>query len=359
MPTRMPLAGIVLHDRHLRVHFHPPRSPAHADFHLRWLRHNAPLDLHPSTGERLIDSCDLPTPVVALEARVSTDGNALEVRWADRPEALTRFDADWLARHAYAPDRVEVPPPPSDAGAVTVPYDTLSRPLEAHALEALTRDGLLVVRGYGTDTEALIDLLGRAGLSVIGTHFGRIEDLRTDNTTNRNTDQLGYTNSAIQLHTDQPFLERPPRYQLLHAMRPADSGGDNFLVDARAAARYLASLDRPAYERLRDTPVLFHRKQKAFEKQLSSPIIELDGPELFRIRYSYFTLAPQQLAFADMEAWYAASERFAGLVRDPRFQYRVRLEGGDFLIYDNWRMLHARTAFTGARWVRGVYFDPA
>ena len=36
-----------------------------------------------------------------------------------------------------------------------------------------------------------------------------------------------------------------------------------------------------------------------------------------------------------------------------------RLEAGDFLLYDNWRMLHARTSFTGARWVRGVYFDEA
>ena len=30
---------------------------------------------------------------------------------------------------------------------------------------------------------------------------------------------------------------------------------------------------------------------------------------------------------------------------------------GDWLLYDNHRTLHARTAFTGARWLRGVYFD--
>lgn len=353
----MSLARIVLHDRHLRVQFAPPHLPAHADFHLRWLRHNAALDLHPTTGERLIDSCDLPEPVVALQAAIASDGRALEIRWADRPETLSRYEATWLAAHAYAPDRVDVPPPPSDASSVTIPFDALTHALETHALETLQRDGLLVVRGFGNDTEGLIDLFSRAGLSVIGTHFGRIEDLRTDNTTNQNTDQLGYTNSAIQLHTDQPFLERPPRYQLLHAMQPAETGGENFLVDAKAAARYLESIDRPAYERLRATPVLFHRKQKAFEKRLSSPLIEWDGPDVFRVRYSYFTLAPQQLPFSEMEAWYAASERFAKLVRDERFQYRVKLGAGDFLIYDNWRMLHARTGFTGARWVRGVYFD--
>lgn len=66
---------------------------------------------------------------------------------------------------------------------------------------------------------------------MIPTHFGRIEDLRTDNTTNKNTDQLGYTDASVQLHTDQPFLERPPKFQMLHCQRPAASGGISFCVD--------------------------------------------------------------------------------------------------------------------------------
>ena len=103
--------------------------------------------------------------------------------------------------------------------------------------------------------------------------------------------------------------------------------------------------------------VTFHRKQKSFERVLVSPILDFGAPGGFRIRYSYFTLAPYQRPFAEMEAWYRAYNRFARLVRDERHQYRFLLQAGDFLIYDNWRMLHARTAFTGARWVRGVYFD--
>jgi gamma-butyrobetaine dioxygenase/trimethyllysine dioxygenase len=58
-----------------------------------------------------------------------------------------------------------------------------------------------------------------------------------------------------------------------------------------------------------------------------------------------------------MEAWYRAHDRFARLVRDPAHQYRFLLGPGDFVLYDNQRMLHARTGFRGARWVRGVCFD--
>ncbi|MDB4928416.1 MAG: Gamma-butyrobetaine dioxygenase, partial [Myxococcaceae bacterium] len=210
------------------------------------------------------------------------------------------------------------------------------------------------------ETEAVIAALEARGLRVIGTHFGRVEDLRTDNTTNANTDQLGYTDAAIQLHTDQPFLDRPPRYQLLQSVRAADEGGANALVDALAAARHLRDLDRAAFDLLTGTPVTFHRRQQRFERTVVSPMLQgVDDGADFLVRYSYFTLSPYRLDFAEMEAWYRAVDRFARLVRDPRHQLQLALRPGEWILYDNHRMLHARTAFRGPRWVRGVYFDRA
>jgi len=101
--------------------------------------------------------------------------------------------------------------------------------------------------------------------------------------------------------------------------------------------------------------VRFHRKQRAFERVVVAPIIDEPGG-VFRVRSSYFTIAPFQLPFAQMEAWYAAYDAFVRLVRTHA--YRFRLEPGDYLLYDNHRVLHGRTAFSGPRWVRGVYFDP-
>lgn len=37
---------------------------------------------------------------------------------------------------------------------------------------------------------------------------------------------------------------------------------------------------------------------------------------------------------------------------------RFLLRPGDFVLYDNHRMLHARTAFQGSRWLRGICFNP-
>jgi alpha-ketoglutarate-dependent taurine dioxygenase len=348
---------VEMHDGWIRVGF---EGRGHGDFHWRWLRHNCSVDLHAVTRERTVCSSELPDDLRAESAEIA--GSELVVRWVhDGRES--RYALAWLEENAYARDRVEARPN-GDAESITIGDrgEGLGATID-RALAMLEAEGAVVVRRRAEvkeppqdETETLIEAFGAAGLKVIGTHFGRIEDLRTDNTTNENTYQLGYTDAAVDLHTDQPFLEKPPRMQLLQCIRAADSGGDNYLVDARAAAALLRNEDEEAYDLLARTRVRFHRKQKGFEKILDAPIVSGEG-DAFQVRWSYFTLAPYRLPFAQMEAWYRAHDRFARLVRDPLNQLRFALSPGDFVLYDNFRMLHARTAFRGARWLRGVYFD--
>ncbi len=354
------------HEEWLRIHFDEGIA-RHADYHWFWLRHQCNEDRHPRTGERTLDGSDVPLGIRPRDVRLDELGQNVLITWDEPSGRQSRYALQWLREHAYAWNREAAPPPPSNAARITVDAVEVGdfAPVVARALELARRDGLALVRGLSKlspqaaedETELLIEAFGRAGLAIIGTHFGRIEDLRVDNTTNQNTDQLGYTDAGIDLHTDQPFLDQPPRYQLLQCIRAADEGGESFLCDALAAARYLASIDTDAFARLTTFPVVFHRKQKSFERIVESPILTMDDPLGFIVRYSYFTLAPFKYPFAQMEAWYRAYDRFAKIVRDKRHQYRFHLQPGDFVLYDNHRMLHGRTAFSGPRWVRGVYFD--
>src|SRR5688572_18415171 len=94
-----PLPSVELHEGWLRVRF---GERGHADFHLRWLRHNCDRDRHPVTLERIVCSSDLPDDLRADSARVSDD--ALVVRWThDGRES--RYLLAWLEEHAYARDR--------------------------------------------------------------------------------------------------------------------------------------------------------------------------------------------------------------------------------------------------------------
>jgi gamma-butyrobetaine dioxygenase len=329
------------------------------DFHWFWLRHNCDCCRHPQTNERILCSSSVPLDLRPLRVAATADGDAIEIDWDEADRHRSRYALSWLDQHAYARGRDTVAPPPGDATTLERRLDTASdvSRLRDLCLEPLAAHGAVVVRGAGDDTDRLIDALAGDDLEVFGSHFGRIEDLRTDNTTNQNNDQLGYTDAPVDLHTDQPFLPHPPRYQMLHCMRPAADGGDNRLADVRLAAAYLRATDAEAYELLTSVPVRFHRVQRAFEAVHVAPILELQDDELFRVRSSYFTMDPHRLPFARMEAYYRAYNRFTALVRDPRHHFHVRLGAGDFVLYDNFRMLHARTGFSGARWMRGVYFD--
>lgn len=342
----------------LRVRPHGERD-AHLDFHWFWLRHNCDCCRHPQTHERILCSSSVPLDLRPLRVAVAADGDVVEIDWDEPGGHRSRYPLSWLERHAYARGQDPVSPPPRDATPLerrlTAPSD-VDR-LRAICLPPLAEHGAVVVRDAGDDTERLIDALAGDDLEVFGSHFGRIEDLRTDNTTNQNNDQLGYTDAPVDLHTDQAFIAHPPRYQMLHCMQPAASGGDNRLADGRAATAYLRATDAEAYALLTTVPVRFHRVQRAFESVHEAPILELRDDTLFRVRSSYFTMDPHRLPFARMEAYYRAYNRFTALVSDPRHHFHVRLGAGDFVLYDNFRMLHARTGFTGARWMRGVYFD--
>jgi gamma-butyrobetaine dioxygenase len=237
---------------------------------------------------RMIDVTDVPLDI--KPRKVNVFNGVLHVVWPQQRQS--QFTFDWLVRHSYSINHQPVKLPGSDVvNMVQLDYKELKatskqfeRDFARRFVECVEKHGCVVIRGYTDDTEQIIRDLLPPGEDVWESHFGRIEDLRTDNTTNKNTDQLGYTNAAVAPHTDMPFRHDCPSMQLLHSMRrvrevfvvfffslkkkkknKADIGGDSYLVDARAAAMYLRSTNPWAYDMLRTVPVKFHRKQKDYE----------------------------------------------------------------------------------------------
>jgi gamma-butyrobetaine dioxygenase/trimethyllysine dioxygenase len=162
---------------------------------------------------------------------ISVDGETLSIKWErsttenENPHK-SEYEASWLRQWAYALNRVEVQPIPNDVSLLEIDFKGLQEkypseggdlPLSSEGYriylsqiyDRITKHGAVVIRNRGLDTEAIISDLLPKDKEVIPTHFGRIEDLRTDNTTNENTDQLGYTNAGVDLHTDQPFIANP------------------------------------------------------------------------------------------------------------------------------------------------------
>lgn len=59
-----------------------------------------------------------------------------------------------------------------------------------------------------------------------------------------------------------------------------------------------------------------------------------------------------------MMPFYQVYIAFTKLLKNPLLQYSFKLNSGDFIVYNNHLMMHARTAFTGTeRFLRGIYMD--
>jgi gamma-butyrobetaine dioxygenase len=168
-------------------------------------------------------------------------------------------------------------------------------------------------------------------------------------------------------HTDNPYRDPVPTVQLLHCLSAADDGGgDTGLVDGFAAAAALRAGDAEAFDVLTGTAVPFGYIDKETELRASQPLIQLSPRGRIRgVRFNNRSAQPLRLPYAEVTAFYRAYRRWAELLARPERQLNLRLAPGDCLVFDNTRVLHARTAFSltpgspgsPGRHLQGCYAD--
>jgi gamma-butyrobetaine dioxygenase len=149
-----------------------------------------------------------------------------------------------------------------------------------------------------------------------------------------------------------------PTVQLLHCLRDAADGGDSGFVDGFHAAAALRVQDRAAFATLAVTPVTFGYRDATTEMSATRPLISLDACGRIReIRINPRSLQPVRLPGPRAAAFYAAYAAFAELLSAAPSMLTIRVRPGDCAVFDNTRVLHARTGFTqgGRRHLQGCY----
>jgi gamma-butyrobetaine dioxygenase len=216
------------------------------------------------------------------------------------------------------------------------------------------------LKDYMMDHE-ITALLARAASFgyVRETNYGRLFDVRVESAPGN----LAFTSGAIRPHTDNPYRDPAPTVQLLHCLRAAGEGGDTGLVDGFAAAADFRAADPESFGTLARTPVSFGYVDRETELRASLPLIQLSPSGRVRgVRFNNRSMRPLRRPYAEVTAFYAAYRRWAELLAQPGRQLTVRLAPGDCLVFDNTRVLHARTAFSMSpgspgRHLQGCYAD--
>ena len=330
---------------------------------LLWLRDNCPgpQSQHPETRQRLVDTFRIPADLGARSVTLEDGGRTLRVDWSGDGH-VSRFDAGFLAGLRPNPDVLPVTHTTwdRDAMAAQVPHVNFGRFMAEDAvlkeyLEAIARWGFCFVEEVPGTPEATRAVATRIAY-IRETIFGGYWDF----TANMEHKDTAYTSMAIGPHTDGTYSLDAPGYQMFHCLAAECTGGENLLIDGFRIAQIMQRDDPDAYRLLTEIaiPGQYLDYGRGVHLMARRPLFRLDDSgELVQVSYNNLDRAPFALEPQRQLAFYRALATFDRLCGDPALQHRRRLLPGSVLLFDNWRVLHARDAYVGYRRLAGVYLN--
>ena len=328
-------------------------------FHTIWLRDNcscAHCGDH-GGGHRFFELSLLPDD---LSNEATLAGGMVRIEWRADGH-VTVFDPAWLRAHCYADSerakRLHRPVTWDASLAGKVPEvdyrKALGGGLELLKLYDSVRDlGLCLVRNVPARAEATEELASLISY-VRETHYGRVFEIIST------PEPAVLANAPVPLrpHTDENFREPPPGIMIFHSIRASeDGGGASVMTDGFKLAEDFKALCPNEYELLSQVPVPHRRFIDGVGLRAEAPIFKHDHfGSIVEFRLNERTMGPIDLPFHLIEPVYDALIKILRLSYETKYHVHLLLEGGQALIFDNARVLHARTAFNGNRHVRSTH----
>jgi trimethyllysine dioxygenase len=330
---------------------------------LFWLRdHDPSADaLHPETQQRLIDTFQIPADIGAQAIDVIDDGGTLQVQWL--PDGrVSRFEAQFLGLLRADPEALPVVRSPWNAESIAaqppqVGYaELMSQDATLKAfLEKLECHGFCMVEGVPATPQATCAVAERVAY-IRSTIFGGYYDF----TANLEHKDTAYTSMAIGPHTDGTYSVDAPGYQMFHCLAAECSGGENVLIDGFKVAQIMRHEHAADYDVLSsvEIPGRYLDHARGIQLMARRPLFRHNrSGDLVQVSYNNHDRAPFVLPVEQHRRFYRALATFAALCADSRLHYRRRLLPGSVLLFDNWRLLHARDAYVGYRRLAGAYLN--
>ncbi|MBV9622216.1 MAG: trimethyllysine dioxygenase [Gammaproteobacteria bacterium] len=358
---RVPLQQARVRGADVELQFKDGRAPTVLP--LVWLRDNCQdaQSQHPETRQRLVDTFSIPADIRARAVALENEGQALRIDWAEG-DLVSRFDAGFLSLLRPNPDVLPVARRTWNrdelaARLPAVPYQAFMHEEAAvkEFLEQVASLGFCFVEGVPGTPEATQAVAARIAYTRV-TIFGGYWDF----TANMEHKDTAYTSLAIGPHTDGTYSLDAPGYQMFHCLAAECTGGENVLLDGFRIAELMQREAPEDFRILTEVaiPGQYIDASRGIHLMARRPLFRLDDSgTLIQVSYNNYDRAPFILPPERQRAFYRALATFNRLCNDVTLQHRRRLLPGSVLLFDNWRVLHARDAYTGYRRLAGVYLN--
>jgi len=217
-------------------------------------------------------------------------------------------------------------------------------------LSQLASNGFCLLTNCPENSETVARVAASIGY-VRETLFGGIWTFSED----KEMDDSAYTSGHLRPHTDGTYSEDAPGLQLLLCLQYEATGGASTLVDGFHISGQLSQAHQDV---LKQVPVTGQYIGDGFHLQATRPVLRSnDKGTLQQVSFNNYDRAPFWLPEPEMSHFYQALTAFDQLANDPVYQWRHQLQPGELLIFDNWRVLHGREAYSGKRTMTGCYIN--
>ncbi|MEZ5282099.1 MAG: TauD/TfdA family dioxygenase [Acidimicrobiales bacterium] len=204
--------------------------------------------------------------------------------------------------------------------------------------------------------------LGRQGVEAVAERIGYVRRTIFGDVWELAADVSGHADSAYSQvflgpHTDATYMHDAPGLQLFVCQEWAAQGGRTILTDGFAAAERIWSSAPEQASLLANNDVVGRYVEPGVYLQAARPALRLDRfGQLVQVSYNNYDRAAFHLGDSD-HRFRLAYAALAREVDDQAHWITLDWAPGRALVFDNWRVLHAREQFSGIRRFLGAYLN--
>ncbi|KAM7203136.1 hypothetical protein V8F20_004078 [Naviculisporaceae sp. PSN 640] len=346
---------------------------------LLWLRDVCPCPkcVDPHSGQKSFSLVDLPASPQVQSAEKTEDGS-LKVVWKNDGvmagesnhesiyprHKLVEWANDYQVRQPQKLRPIRQPWNRAhythllESGATKISYKdwTTNREAFYRAFAALAHTGLIFI----TDVphgETEVERIGNQIGMLQHTFYGTTWDVKSK----PQAENVAYTSQFLGLHQDLMYHDPVPRLQILHCLENSCQGGESLFSDGLYAALSLKLYASKSYNLLKQPRWFFGYDKEPHHYERCHPVIDVGDHEYIRAIHwaPPFQTPFQRSADQTLHRLRRAAKNFEHILSRPKNMLEVKLNPGEAVIFDNWRILHGRREFAadsgGSRWLKGAY----
>uniref|UniRef100_A0A1I8P643 Trimethyllysine dioxygenase, mitochondrial n=2 Tax=Stomoxys calcitrans TaxID=35570 RepID=A0A1I8P643_STOCA len=332
----------------------------------RWLRDHCRCSkcYNARTKQRLFNLVDMPKDLKAKDLKYTKDDSFLEITWHDGHVSEYQIDFIVSSQHDRFLEKLEkdttrtlwdVPTIEKNKSQLYFKLGDLSTSdaMVKDLMGSLYRYGLVFITDVPATT-TMTEMAVRRVFPLMKTLYGEMFTFAQDYL----HDDITYSHDYIGPHTDHTYFCDGAGLQALHCVLHTGEGGENFFIDGLQVAKELRRRNPKAFDILSTVhvPAEFFDKEECH--RFSSPTIRVDPVtnEIVQFRLnlydrSVFDTIPQ----TEMCGFYESMREFLSIVHEPQHWWQLKMNPGTVVIFDNWRLLHGRCAYTGQRAMTGCF----